>query len=224
MLRTRCGNQGRTPLTWGICERHPAGAGSSVEAGWRLSRRGRIITMADRYQDRPFPADDDYDRGGDPHASARGESDPLAELARLIGQTDPFGTMGRANQPVPPRHQRAASLISTTGRAGRSADLPSRRSMPSRPARRPGCSARPGRRLRGTAEDPPPDYPSAVHPLQRYARPRAAAPEPEYDQAPLLCRRRCEHERAIRRAMMMRCTAQIDAGARRSAARSGLCG
>ena len=59
--------------------------------------------MADRYQDRPFPADDDYDRGGDPHASARAESDPLAELARLIGQTDPFGAMGRANQPVASR-------------------------------------------------------------------------------------------------------------------------
>ena len=23
--------------------------------------------MADRYQDRPYSADDDYDRGGDPH-------------------------------------------------------------------------------------------------------------------------------------------------------------
>ena len=59
--------------------------------------------MADRYRDRPFPADNDYDRGGDPQASARGESDPLAELARLIGQTDPFGTTGRTNQQVPPR-------------------------------------------------------------------------------------------------------------------------
>ena len=59
--------------------------------------------MADRYQNRPFPADDDYDRGDDPYASARAESDPLAELARLIGQTDPFVATGRANQPVPPR-------------------------------------------------------------------------------------------------------------------------
>src|SRR5207302_1609350 len=48
--------------------------------------------MADRYQDRPFPADDD-----------QGESDPLAELARLIGQTDPFGSVGRANPKVQPR-------------------------------------------------------------------------------------------------------------------------
>ena len=51
--------------------------------------------MADRYQDRPFPAAD-YDRG-DPQARP-GESDPLAELARLIGQTDPFGAAAK-----PPR-------------------------------------------------------------------------------------------------------------------------
>ena len=57
--------------------------------------------MADRYQDRPFSADDDHDRG-DHYASAKGESDPLAELARLIGQTDPFA-MGRANQQVASR-------------------------------------------------------------------------------------------------------------------------
>src|SRR6516165_521088 len=56
--------------------------------------------MAHRYQNRPFPADD-YNRGGD--QPGRGESDPLAELARLIGQTDPFGNQGRANPPPPPR-------------------------------------------------------------------------------------------------------------------------
>ena len=61
-----------------------------------------MITMADRYQDRFFSADDDYGQGDDQHASSRGESDPLAELARLIGQTDPFGGMGRANLPVQP--------------------------------------------------------------------------------------------------------------------------
>jgi hypothetical protein len=56
--------------------------------------------MADRYQDRPFPADN-Y-RGGNQNSS-KGESDPLAELARLIGQTDPFAGMGRANQQVQQR-------------------------------------------------------------------------------------------------------------------------
>ena len=41
--------------------------------------------MADRYQDRPFPSAD----------QARGESDPLAELARLIGQNDPLGAAAK---------------------------------------------------------------------------------------------------------------------------------
>ena len=92
--------------------------------------------MADRYQDRPFPADDGYDRGGEPHAPARAESDPLAELARLIGQTDPFA-MGRANQPVQPRSEREHRI--------------SRRHLPTTslpPARRHGCAARPRRRHR----------------------------------------------------------------------------
>ncbi|MCC8975255.1 SPOR domain-containing protein, partial [Bradyrhizobium sp. Cham227] len=44
--------------------------------------------MADRYQDRHFPAD----------TASKADSDPLAELARLIGQTDPFGS---ANKPPP---------------------------------------------------------------------------------------------------------------------------
>ncbi|MDB5656791.1 MAG: Sporulation related [Tardiphaga sp.] len=53
--------------------------------------------MADhRYQDRPFPADDDYSRAPD-QSRPRSEADPLAELARLIGQSDPFASYG--NQP-----------------------------------------------------------------------------------------------------------------------------
>ena len=71
-------------------------------AGLAAFPKGRDITMADRYQDRAFRAEPNYDRG-DHQASSKGESDPLAELARLIGQTDPFGSFGRANQPMPPR-------------------------------------------------------------------------------------------------------------------------
>src|SRR5690348_31245 len=59
--------------------------------------------MADRYQDRPFPAHDDYGRGTDQHGQ-KADSDPLAELARLIGQTDPFA-MGRG-KPQPQATQR----------------------------------------------------------------------------------------------------------------------
>src|SRR5215510_1221687 len=61
--------------------------------------------MADRYQDRRFPAHDDYGRGADQHGQTA-DSDPLAELARLIGQTDPFA-VGRANaKPQPQSTQR----------------------------------------------------------------------------------------------------------------------
>ncbi len=128
--------------------------------------------MADRYQDRPFPADDGYDRGGEPHAPARTENDPLAELARLIGQTDPFA-MGRANQPVQPRSEREYY-------------------QPPEPVAddEPPAGPPPWMR-RATPQAAPPapqddyeqDYPSAVHPLHRYAAP-LAAPEPEYQQSP----------------------------------------
>ena len=127
---------GRTPLTVGICEGIWQGPVRSVEAGWRLSRRGRIITMADRYQDRPFPADDRLrSRRRSACVCATAESDPLAELARLIGQTDPFGTMGRANR-GPSRAISQPTITSTTP-AGRTAA----------PAgRRHGCSAPTGRK------------------------------------------------------------------------------
>jgi hypothetical protein len=55
--------------------------------------------MANRYQDRPFP-EEDYGRD-DRRATAQAEPDPLAELARLIGQTDPFGDVKRSAPTVP---------------------------------------------------------------------------------------------------------------------------
>jgi hypothetical protein len=122
--------------------------------------------MADRYQDRPFSADDDYDHGVDPHASGKGESDPLAELARLIGQTDPFGSMGRANLPVQPRDQYE---------------------LPPAADEVPAAGPPPWmqRAVRQEAPPPPQDYPSAVHPLHRYAAAQPA-PEPDYHPAPTL--------------------------------------
>ncbi|MEA2916876.1 MAG: hypothetical protein QOJ15_8957, partial [Bradyrhizobium sp.] len=155
----------------GTCGGFPAEASSFVIAGWPLSRRGRITTMADRYQDRPFPADDDYDLGGDPHAPGKAESDPLAELARLIGQTDPFGTMGRANAQVQPPRTSARDQYQPP-------PAPEPEPDDSLPAGPPPWMQRAARH-----EVPPQDYPSAVHPLQRYATPRAA-PAPDYEQEP----------------------------------------
>ncbi|WP_213741800.1 SPOR domain-containing protein [Bradyrhizobium sp. dw_411] len=135
--------------------------------------------MADRYQDRPFPADDDYGHGGDQYASAKGDSDPLAELARLIGQTDPFGSMGRANLPL---QQHVADH--------------DQHDQYELPVEEPPAGPPPWMQRAARQETPPPpaadypsapDYPSSVHPLHRYAVPQAAPePEPEYHPAPPL--------------------------------------
>jgi hypothetical protein len=61
--------------------------------------------MANRYQDRSFRDDDDYGRddyGRDERrAGGQPETDPLAELARLIGQTDHFDDVKRRAPPAP---------------------------------------------------------------------------------------------------------------------------
>jgi hypothetical protein len=123
--------------------------------------------MADRYQNRPFPADDNYNRAGDPHASARGEGDPLAELARLIGQTDPFVSMGRANQQVQPRP------------SGREQYRDPGETEDGSPAGPPPWMQRANRQEAPQQQD----YRSAEHPLRRHASP-VAAPEPDYHPAP----------------------------------------
>ena len=128
--------------------------------------------MADRYQDRPFPADDGYDRGGDPHAPARTENDPLAELARLIGQSDPY-SMGRANQPVLPRSEREQYQPPVPAVADEPVAGPPPWMRRATPQAAPAVPQE--------EEDYEQDYPSAVHPLHRYATP-VAAPEPEYHQ------------------------------------------
>jgi hypothetical protein len=145
--------------------------------------------MADRYRDRPFPADNGYDRGGDPQASAGGESDPLAELARLIGQTDPFHTTGRANQQVPPRtsardpyQQRSAEPVYQRPAEPSYPDYSDEADV-SPAAGPPPWLQRANRQEIPQPQEPPPDYPSSVHPLQRYAAARPA-PAPEYQEEP----------------------------------------
>ena len=99
---------------------------------------------------------------------AQGESDPLAELARLIGQTDPFAGMGRANQQVQPR-----AAPRTTISARRWTDEPARGPAAVDAAR--DAAGSPAAGLPHRMIQPAQDYPSAVHPLQRYARPACRA-------------------------------------------------
>jgi len=139
--------------------------------------------MADRYQGKPFPADD-YDRGGDQHDS--GGSDPLAELARLIGQTDPFGSMGKPNPaPPPPPVPRAMPRDRQEPRyeppqyEEPQYEEPIEEEPPPPPGppawmQRANARAVPQREV--PAQE---DAPSALHPLRRHA-----LPAPQYEDYP----------------------------------------
>lgn len=62
--------------------------------------------MADQYRDKPYQTDDDAGYDAQPKRPA---SDPLAELARLIGQADPFSKYNRtAQSPAPSDHDDVA--------------------------------------------------------------------------------------------------------------------
>jgi hypothetical protein len=126
--------------------------------------------MADRYQDRPFPAAKDYDRSGS-RDSAMAESDPLAELARLIGQTDPFGTIGRANLPLQPRAKQQPDPFDHQDHD----ELPEIPEVDEGPPPGP-----PSWMQRARQATPQQQQPSTAHPLHRYdAEP---APEQHYDE------------------------------------------
>ena len=136
--------------------------------------------MADRYQDKSSPADDDYDRGTQ-RAPAKGDSDPLAELARLIGQTDPFSGFGRANQPMPPRETD-----------------PYHRPEPEPDEIDEGPPAGPPPWMQRAAQQeaaPQLDFDTSVHPLRRYAAAHPPA-EPEYHEAPPFAAEPDQHEQA----------------------------
>src|SRR5829696_139836 len=124
--------------------------------------------MADRYQDRPFPSAE----------QARGESDPLAELARLIGQNDPLGA---AAKPAPRPLQSRANV--------RPQQYDPPEELPDAPPSPPAWMQRarhetplPPPPLPQEYDDEPEYEPAPVHPLHRYAaqQPQQAAPQPQY--------------------------------------------
>lgn len=133
--------------------------------------------MAERYHDRQFPSDD-YGRGGDQHGKA--ENDPLAELARLIGQTDPFAAQGRPGA----RLAAAPAPAQTYQDDDYSQDDYQQDYAEQAAAPQPGP---PSWMRRANVQPQPasePDYPvvvNPVHPLHRYSA-QTAAPEPEFQQ------------------------------------------
>lgn len=61
--------------------------------------------MADDYTQRPYRSSDSIARAVPARPVAGSGNDPLAELARLIGQNDPFSEYGRNQQVAPPVEQ-----------------------------------------------------------------------------------------------------------------------
>lgn len=133
--------------------------------------------MAERYQDRPFPSDD-YSRGGDQHGKT--ENDPLAELARLIGQTDPFAAQGRPSaQPpaAPTRHYQDHDYSQDDDQQDYAEQAPPPPPGPPSWMRRANVQPQ-------SAPASEPDYPvsvNPVHPLHRYSA-QPVAPEPDFHQ------------------------------------------
>jgi hypothetical protein len=136
--------------------------------------------MADRYPNRPLPADD-YGRG-DQYGSGGGEGDPLAELARLIGQTDPFSSTSRGNPPAQPPRQQYQPTYDAPADDDEPAAGPPQWMQRANLQRQTATQQVPQQTYYEPAqeesyEEEPADYPNSVHPLHRYA----AAP-PAYQQ------------------------------------------
>src|SRR5438046_1205518 len=70
------------------------------------------MSMADEYTVRPHRSNDTPRRAGGSASEHTGNSDPLSELARLIGQSDPFAEFGKGS---PRSSERVASAPTTGG-------------------------------------------------------------------------------------------------------------
>ena len=139
--------------------------------------------MAERYQERPYLAAD-YDRG-DPHGAGRGENDPLAELARLIGQTDQSGSAAVRQAPHP---LQSRANIRPQYNPPEQYDLPEEvdSAPPSPPTwmQRARHEAAPPPPPPQDCDDEPEYQPAPVHPLHRYAAQQPQAPAQDYDEQP----------------------------------------
>jgi len=130
--------------------------------------------MADRYQDRHFP----------PADQGRGENDPLAELARLIGQNDP--SYPAASKPAarplqsranvrPQQYHEPEEELDAAPPSVPSWMQRSRQETPPPPLPSP---------LPDNYDDEPEYQPAPVHPVHRYSAQQRPAPAQDYYEAP----------------------------------------
>jgi cell division septation protein DedD len=129
------------------------------------------MSMADDSRLRSYRSNDPYRRAVEPAPSSQeaGARDPLAELARLLGQSDPFAELGRSNS----RPREAQNAPTTAPADWRSA-----------PARQSQFAAADS--IRPRAQPPSPDYADSPAPERRsfddpvYDEPRSSAEQGAY--------------------------------------------
>jgi hypothetical protein len=125
------------------------------------------MSMADDSRLRSYRSNDPYRRAAEaaPPGEEAGARDPLAELARLLGQSDPFAELGRSN----PRPREAQAAPTTAPVDWRSA-----------PARQPQFAAADS--VRARAQRPSLDYTDPSVPESRpvYDEPRSSAEQAAY--------------------------------------------
>src|SRR5262249_23479190 len=142
---------------------------------------------------------DRIDPRGRGQARGGGEGDPLAELARLIGQNDPFGGggglppgMGRANAKVQPRGAPAPDPYRTQVPPPSPVDDPLAAGPPPWMAR----GGRPEAPRRPPLAEPDFQQPeAAVHPVHRYGAEQMPPQQQQYRDEPSFDDRGQEPER-----------------------------
>ncbi|HET7019734.1 MAG TPA: SPOR domain-containing protein [Xanthobacteraceae bacterium] len=129
------------------------------------------MSMADDSRLRSYRSHDPYRRAAEPAPPSEGAGarDPLAELARLLGQSDPFAELGRSN-PRPREAQDAPTMAPADWRSA--------------PARQPQFAVADS--LRARAQPPSLDYPDSPvpesHPFDEpvYDEPQASVEQAAY--------------------------------------------
>ena len=130
------------------------------------------MSMADDSRLRSYRSNDPYRRAAEPAPPSEeaGARDPLAELARLLGQSDPFAELGRSN-PRPREAQDAPTMAPADWRSA--------------PARQPQFAAADS--IRARAQRPSLDYADSPAPEEShgfddrvYDEPRSSAEQGAY--------------------------------------------
>lgn len=124
--------------------------------------------MADRYEDRRYVTDEEVAEAARAPAEAK-SGDPLAELAKLIGQTDPFANFGRANPTHPLRRDAPHRTVDSEQSDRRDTDAYFDRDIFDEAPSPPAWVQHRNEALAASEQSDEADLSSRPHPLHRFA-------------------------------------------------------